>query len=215
MTDLYRILNLLPAAATDEIRVGYDRERARIIAEAEDPDDAAQQLAALDEAYATLSEPSRRAAYDRSRTLDDSGALLPIRQPTPTMTSQVPAAPIVQQSCPHCGALNPVQATMCSQCGKQVSRPCPVCAQPVVLGQTVCTRCNTFIPEYDQRRFAEGLATTQRVQNERAESDAKAEVIGEAYQSTARRGAIFWTILLLILCIVAAVAIAVFKYAAQ
>lgn len=215
MTDLYRVLNLLPTATADDIRAGYARERARIIAEIEDPGDAAQQLATLDESYATLSEAGRRAAHDRSRAPEESGALIPIPQPAPIVTPQVLAAPIVQQPCPHCEALNPVQATMCSQCGKQISRPCPVCAQPVILGRTVCTRCNTFIPEYDQRRFAEGLVTAQRVQNERVESDAKAEIIGEAYQSAARRGAIFWTILLLALCIVAALAVIVFNYTAQ
>lgn len=215
MTDLYRVLNLLPTATAQEIQAGYARERARTIAEIEDPDEAARCLAALDEAYATLSDASRRVAYDQSRASKASEALIPAQLPTPIAAPQAPATPVAQQPCPHCGALNPVQATMCGQCKRQVSRPCPVCGQPVILGQVVCPRCNTFIPEYDQRRFAEGLATAQRVQNERTESDAKAEVIGKAYQAAAKRGMVFWTILLLVLCIVTVLAVAVFNYAAQ
>lgn len=213
--DLYRVLNLLPTATAEEIQAGYARERARTIAEIEDPDEAARCLAALEEAYATLSDASRRAAYDQSHASKASEALIPVGQPASIVMPQAPATPIAQQPCPHCGALNPVQATMCGQCKRQISRPCPVCGQPVILGQVVCPRCNTFIPEYDQRRFAQGLATAQRVQNERAESDARAEVIGKAYQSAAKRGMVFWAILLLVLCIVTALAVAVFNYAAQ
>jgi hypothetical protein len=215
MTDLYRVLNLLPTATANEIQAAYARERARVNAEIQDPDEAARRRAALDEAYATLSDTSKRAAYDQSLSSNASEALIQAQPPAPSVAPQTPAIPIAQQPCPHCGALNPVQATLCIQCRKQISRPCPVCGRPVLLGQVICARCNTFIPEYDQRRFAEGLAMAERVQNERAESDARAEVIGKAYQTAAKQGVIFWAILLLVFCIVTALAVAVFNYAAQ
>jgi len=117
--------------------------------------------------------------------------------------------------CPHCGASNPEQATTCGRCGGQMSRSCPVCGQPVLLGQTACVRCGTFVPEYDQRRFAEGVATEQRVQHERIESDARAEVVGEVYQATAKRGAVFLTLMVVFLCILAVLAVNVFSRFAQ
>ncbi len=198
MAELYKTLNLLPTARPEEIRAAHARERERLLADnATDREEIAEQLLAVDEAYATLSDPNRRAAYDRSLGIGSAGgALVLATQPTAVVAPQAPPAPIVQQACPQCGALNPIQATMCSECGKQVSRPCPTCGRPVVLGQTVCSRCNTFIPEYDQRRFAEGVAAEQRVQQVRIESDVRVQSLEATHRVQAVQGVIFWLVVL-------------------
>ena len=196
MADLYQTLNVPSTATTAEIQSAYHRERARIMADepaGEAP--TADRLATLDEAYATLTDATRRMAYDRSVGDNAIGtALVAASSPAAIVVPQTPAAPVLQQPCPHCGALNPLQATMCLQCGQQVSRPCPNCGQPVVLSQTVCARCNTFIPEYDQRRFGEAIKVEQQTQQVRQESEIRVEALEAGHQVRAQQGAIFWLI---------------------
>ncbi len=198
MADLYQTLGVLPTAMPDEITTAYARERARLIAqeaaaEAGNPG-AAGQLQALDEAYATLSDASRRAAYDRSAGGGSSpGALIVSTQPNAIVVPQTPV-PVVQQACPHCGALNPVQATMCSQCGQQVSRSCPNCGQPVLLNQTVCPRCNTVLKEYDLRRYAEAVVVEKYVNEDRSASEARVQAAEAVHRVRAVQGMFFWLV---------------------
>jgi hypothetical protein len=194
MTNLYQLLSVSSVANTAEIQAAYNRERARIMADEPAGEvQTAEQLAVLDEAYATLVDPARRAAYDQSIGSSSMGtALTAAVQSTTIIVPPTPPTPILKQQCPHCGALNPIQATMCEQCGQQVSRPCPNCGQPTILGQTVCSRCHTYIPEYDQRRFAEAVKVGQQTQQVRQESEIRLEALEASHKASSRQGMIFW-----------------------
>jgi ribosomal protein L40E len=193
MADPYQILNLHLTATPAEVQAAYARERAKLLADSPPGEEqTAQQLQAVDDAYATLIEPTRRAAYDQSAS--NKLALATTSQPNAIVIPSSSPNPILQQACPHCGALNPIQATMCLQCGQQVSRPCPNCSYSVLLNQTVCPRCNTFIPEYDQRRFAEGISVERKTQQERIESEIRVQTLEEGHRVRAGQGAIFWLV---------------------
>ena len=73
-----------------------------------------------------------------------------------------------------------------------MTRPCPNCGQPGELNKKVCARCQTFIPEYDQRNYAQAVAVAQQTQQERREAAAKHQVLVNAQRAMARQGAIFW-----------------------
>lgn len=203
MTNFYQVLKIEATATSDEIKAAYARERANRIAQAGANDlGIDEELRTLDEAYATLSESGRRAAYDRSLRQDSTTMelTLPGQPAAPVILADAPVAQI-RQSCPHCGAPNPIQATICIECGRQTTRPCPKCGQAVVLGQTVCPRCETFIPEYDQRRFAEAYAVKQQVESERRETDARTVVADRVYSARIWMGTFFW-VFVIGLCIV-------------
>ncbi len=197
MTNYYQILNLQPTATTTEIKAAYNRERARFLSndEIDSEEQVAVQLKAMEEAYATLVDPNQRTTYDRSLGPDISTRSLVVAdQPTSIVLPETPSAPIVQQPCPHCGELNPTQATMCGKCGGQLSRPCSQCGQAVLLGQTVCVRCNTIVPEYDQRRFAEAVVTEKRTGEERGASEIRVETLETTHTVNRKSGIIFWLV---------------------
>jgi ribosomal protein L40E len=195
MANYYELLNLQPIATVAEIKEAYLRERARLASESDD-DKAQEQLKELDTAYAVLVDPNQRAAYDRTLNIGTQSQALVLTQAPLPATVVTPQVPMPQQACPHCGALNPIKATICAECGKQISRPCPQCGQQVIMGQTVCSRCNTFLPEYDQQRFADAIATEQQVQEERREAQSRYDTMLVADHARINLGIIFWGVAL-------------------
>lgn len=202
MEDLYRLLGLMPTATPVEIRDAYGRKRAELIEGAAEAEDGhASELASLDEAYMTLIDPGRRALYDRSLTdATDRNYIVPARDPTTIVAAETPSIPVVQKRCPHCGALNPDKATVCRECGQQMSRPCPHCGSPVSLSDDVCSRCETVLAEYDKRRFTEATVVQQRVREERAASRLRVEALEEVHAEGRREGVVFWAVVIA-LCI--------------
>lgn len=67
---LYDLLEVSPTASQDSIAVSYRRLHAKFaeLQSGSDNEDATNQLIALREAYSTLSNPERRAAYDEKLT---------------------------------------------------------------------------------------------------------------------------------------------------
>lgn len=50
--------------------------------------------------------------------------------------------------CPHCQAVNPPEASYCSNCGRELPEVCPVCAHPVPPGARFCPNCgHRFVPD--------------------------------------------------------------------
>lgn len=194
MTDHYKRLELTPTATQKEIRAAHAKLRAEWQELARKGDEqASEQLRLLDEAYATLADRNRRAAYDRSlRNRTPGGALALTTQSASIVVPDSPPVTMLERPCLHCGKLNPIQVTICQHCGQQVARPCPQCGQPVPLRQAVCPRCNIPIQEYDQHRFAEATLVEQRVQHERHESKSRHQALEAMHKAMHRQGAIFW-----------------------
>ena len=140
MSDHHQVLNILPGASLDEIQQAYTRERSKLkdLAAAGD-ENANARLQALDEAYKALAareqgvdEPASQATTPAEEPGPETAAL--VAQSASSLALQTPPEPVAQRACPHCGALNPVQATACSACNTQITHPCPQCGQPVELG---------------------------------------------------------------------------------
>lgn len=214
MDNLYRALEVLPTATPDEIKEAYSRLRAKFMAsEMENPELTAK-LSELEAAYAILSDPSERTNYDRSLGSVNSStqtALTVLDQPATILRPEV-ATPLVQQPCPYCGVPNPIQATMCRQCGQQISRPCPNCGHTVQLGQTVCPRCNTLLSEYDQRRLAQSLIVEHKTQTERLEGESKVQALEAGHRVRAAQGVVFWIIVALGCIALTVVPFLIFNY---
>lgn len=198
MANYYETLNLHPTATPAEIKEAYLRERARVTSETNDENQAQQQLKDLDDAYAVLVDPTQRMAYDRTLNIGTLNQALVLSQSPLPATIITPQVPIPQQACPHCGALNPIKATMCLTCGKQISRPCPNCGQQILLNQTVCPRCNTFIIEYDKQRFADAKATEQQVTEVRQEAQVRYDAMLDADRARISFGMVFWVVAFLL-----------------
>lgn len=197
MKNHYKLLNILTTATPEEIKEAYARTRAKWIASDLPEEEVSAALATLDEAYAILSDPGERTNYDRSISASADAAeptALTLLERPATIVRPESLTPLVQQLCPYCDTPNPVQATMCLQCGKQISRPCPNCGQAVMLNQSVCSRCNTFVPEYDQRRMTQAMIVEQKTQAERTESEAKVQALESGHRVRAVQGVIFWVL---------------------
>ena len=214
MDTLYHTLNLNPTASQDEIKDAYSRLRAQLMASDLKDTELAPRLSELETADVVLSDPNERANYDRSLNSSSSNlqtSITVLDQPATILRPEV-ATPLVQQPCPYCGAPNPIQATICSQCGQQISRPCPNCGHSVQLGQSVCPRCSTLLSEYDQRRLAQSLIVEHKTQTERLESESKVQALEAGHRVRATQGVVFWIIVGLGCIVLTAVPFLIINY---
>lgn len=207
MPSYYEILRVSPTATDEAIREAYAQMRAAYQGQTgTGPDQQALRL--LDAAYATLSDPASRKDYDRTL---DSGATIRLPQPLarpaapqplvparPTALAPAPsvlgAAEATPRTCPHCGQQSPAQANFCAHCRRQIANPCPGCGQLVTLGQPICLRCETVVPEYHKERFEQGEQTARQIAYSRAETDARARTGEVVYAAQVRATVIFWSI---------------------
>lgn len=200
----YARLGVLPTSTTHEIVTAYKQKRAEWVALADQGDEQApEQLRLLDGAYATLADSNLRVAYDRSlRGQEASNALVIAANPDSVTVPNTTNVPTLVRLCPHpdCGALNPIQLSICQKCGRQISRPCPQCGQPVPLGQPICLRCNTPAQEYDQRRFVQATQVEQQVQHERREEESRNRTL-EAFNMMLRQQAVVFWIAVVVACV--------------
>jgi curved DNA-binding protein CbpA len=78
--DYYELLQIKPEASTEEIHKVYRDLAMRYHPDRNPTSDAASRMAAINEAYSVLGEPSRRRCYDQGRTkgrsLDIAGPIL-------------------------------------------------------------------------------------------------------------------------------------------
>ncbi|MCL4299596.1 MAG: DnaJ domain-containing protein [Anaerolineae bacterium] len=192
----YQLLNLSPTATTEEIKAAYNRERAHLlVTEAESGNHVNEQLNRLDEAYTTLTDAERRIDYDRSLGIDTPAQAIAVtEQPTGIVTYSPPQISTGQQTCPHCGSMNLIQANTCEKCGGQIARPCPQCGQRVMLSQKICSRCNTLISEYDERRFTEAVTLEKHIQEERRIAEARVVALEASHMINRRAGIVFWLV---------------------
>ncbi len=72
--DYYAVLQVHPAADREVIRAAYRRLAAKYHPDVSTLPDAADKMRQLNEAYEVLSDPDRRAVYDRSRGVTGTAA---------------------------------------------------------------------------------------------------------------------------------------------
>lgn len=181
-----QILGVSPADTIDAIRAAYLKRRAEITT-AHDETLAGQHLDELEEAYTYLVNALRNGEQQSSSNalaLQMGTGLPALQQQTPTVSETI--------TCPNCGFANPGNARMCVRCGAQVTRSCPNCGNKITLDQVVCNRCGCVINEYNQNRFAQGLATEQRIQEDRQTSEARTAVYNEVFEQENSQACVFW-----------------------
>lgn len=213
MLSYYDILGVTPTATDATISAAYTQARAVQQSQTGvDPTQNAAALQILDAAYATLSDPDRRAAYDRTLNGDATVRLpqlatgsAPLARPAGPQP-QAPAQPMTfapapsvlstpeapSLTCPHCGQQNPAQAGFCMVCRRQIANPCPVCGHQVMLSILACPRCATIVPEYHKERFEQGEQTARRITQRRAEEDTHARRQDRIYSAQIVGTTVFW-----------------------
>ncbi len=198
--DYYEHLGIPITATLEEIKSAYLHKRAELQSSEVDEPQRETQLQGLDKAYSVLIDAAQNTATHSPEPESSGGTVLALKKTGGDLTlSQIPQ-PKLQRPCPHCGALNPIQATMCLTCGQQMARPCPACGQLVLLTDPVCPRCDTVIPEYDRRRFAEAEIIQKQVTDERRTSSARVDALETIHRINARLGVVFWLIVIM-LCV--------------
>jgi len=138
--DYYEILEVHPKASPEVITRAYRLLAARYHPDAHPPETRAQaeeRMKLLNQAYHVLSDPGRRAEYDRRRK-DGSATQAEIAyRPPPEAAPKTPPRPAVSPI-PYC-AYHPGMpfAAFCHECGK------PICGACVSLshGQPFCAQC--------------------------------------------------------------------------
>jgi len=164
MANYYELLKVAPSASAQEISNAFDTqyEQWRRLVTHHDPNvvnQANQAIQLLEQIRATLSDPTKRAAYDEGIGLRSVGGLVDpsaiLNMPSVTMTppaprqmpvaaqpaAVVPAAPALW-TCPQCKKENPPNTRFCFSCGTQLVRACPECGQETSLVATgFCGNC--------------------------------------------------------------------------
>lgn len=196
--DYYEYLGISAAATLEEIKSAYLTKRAQLQSAEMDDQPRAEQLRSLDKAYALLIETAQNAEASQVAPAATNSTALTLKETAGALSLPQPPQPKPQRPCPHCGALNPVQATMCQGCGQQMARPCPACGQIISLIETVCPRCDAVIAEYDQRRFVEAEVVQKQVTDERRASRTRVDALEAIHRLNARLGILFWFIVVML-----------------
>lgn len=205
MNSLQMILGLSENTATDEILAAYNSNHAELISRQNAGEDVSTYLQQLEMAY---TEWENASIQDLSRAIISFGnEELQSRPSTPAgLFSQEEGPATEQRLCLGCGAVNPVQASICINCGRQISRSCPKCGFLIDLEQIICPRCGITVREYDQRRFAEGTMSIESIQKERDENFVRVKNLEAGHNTRAGLGVVFWVVVIIVslfLCILA------------
>jgi curved DNA-binding protein CbpA len=124
--NLYRMLHVQPDAPVEVLRAAY---RALMARHHPDRGGGHEHAALLNEAWAVLGDPARRAAYDAKRLRSGSRAHAgaearsapPPPRPPPREAPRDPVPPD-GRGCPFCGAANPPGTLACQRCTAPLSR---------------------------------------------------------------------------------------------
>src|SRR5438552_584955 len=117
--DLYQVLQVDPSADGEVLEAAYRRLARKYHPDVSSAPDAEARMRELNDAYATLRDPARRAAYDRGRA--------PARPPEPRATTATTArARPVRPARPRPGAPRPRARRARPPVGRRRRLPCPV-----------------------------------------------------------------------------------------
>jgi YD repeat-containing protein len=169
MPTYYEILNVPTTASAAEIQTAHEQQynKWRRLVTHHDPNvvnQANQALQALETIRATLTDPSKRSAYDAGIGLGNVGGLAdpeavlgmssPRRATPPlpkTSSAPVAGAPSLW-TCPKCGTDNPEHTQYCFKCATQLVRECPSCKNMSSLISTgICGKCGTHFETFVKR----------------------------------------------------------------
>jgi curved DNA-binding protein CbpA len=153
MKDYYETLGVPPNASLEEIKRQF-----RYLVQAHHPDkfksdvhkaQATEEIKKINEAYQVLSDPLRRAEYDRQRERASGRSAKP-KPPKPEASNS--QRPPVIITCPSCGQVNNATEIYCQRCAHQLSgsRLCPHCNRSVPVNAWYCTNCGRKLQILEQ-----------------------------------------------------------------
>lgn len=152
----------------------------------------------LMEMYAILVDPVLRAQYDEK--LEDSRRASNF--PIVVGREMEPNALSVDSNwiyCMECNAKNPVQASVCQNCGAQISIDCPKCGYKLAMNQATCPRCHTLVSEYHQKSYAGAKFVENRVVEERRASEDRINALEQDHSIRRMFGVFFWLVVFVLL----------------
>lgn len=115
------------------------------------------------------------------------------------------ATPLVQRTCPHCGAQNHASMSRCQQCGQLLPRYCQRCGFKMAIHDEVCPRCRSAgdgVVEINQRSANDMIA---RIMSERYKIDEQVKENDAINRAAAQARLTFWILLTITLVSVTAV----------
>jgi hypothetical protein len=135
-SDWYEILQVSPNAEPEVVRAAYERLTEKLRPEAGSIPGVAERQQLLDEAFAILSDPTRRAEYDLTRGSATATAVT-LPAPTPSPVPTTPTSRIVE--CPRDPGVE--TALRCSRCDTPI---CPRCLVQTPVGAR-CRDCARIV----------------------------------------------------------------------
>lgn len=136
-SDWYEILQVSPNAEPEVVRAAYERLSEKNRPEADSSPSATERQQLLDEAFAILSDPARRAEYDLTRTTVATAAAVAPPAPVPSQVPTTPTSRIVE--CPRDPGVE--TALRCSRCDTPI---CPRCLVQTPVGAR-CRDCARIV----------------------------------------------------------------------
>ena len=197
MVNHFDLLDISSDATKDQIDIAYTKKKGEIIATEENGEKRQELLEELDVAYQGVTKKTALAVTGEPQTqreidpaLEFLDTLVHPLHNDPDVTATIP--------CIFCGSPNPASATICTECGKQISRRCPNCGKLLRVDREVCTRCNTIILEYNQDRLRTVKNTEETISRERAESEIRVDSLEARHRKRALYGFVFWSVVVLV-----------------
>jgi hypothetical protein len=202
MSNYYELLKIQPTVSIAEIESAYDEQynQWRRLVTHHDPtvvEESNRALRTLEQIRATLTDPTKRAAYDAGigiggsiGGLADPAAVLKRAQMVspmpPTLHQQVPVGqtqmPVNAWACPRCLTSNIVGTHFCKSCGQEIGRACPNCGQLIEAAVQYCTECGADIKAVEREKQAKEELERQRqsaYERENAERQSALSVVNK------------------------------------
>lgn len=198
MADNFLVLGISQDANPEQIQEAFARKRAELIASIEDDRIREESITELQKAYDEIRKKKNLALFDEeipNRKID------PLLRMVNNLNAPVynESSLFAATSCLFCGSKNPIEAQICTACGKQISRPCPKCGKILRIDTLVCPRCNTIIRIYNQTRLIESEHLKEVKESEREKDKIRVNALEEHHKQRAIYGFVFWFIVILVL----------------
>ncbi len=190
MMNYYEALKVQPTATVTEIEAALELQynQWRRLVTHHDPtvaNQANQALQTLEQIRSTLTDSTRRVAYDASLTsggtaggLADpavadaprTASFAPFAPPPPKASTSQPPASAVQRIdawlCPKCQTANAIGTRFCKSCGQALSQDCPKCGQLIEAKIEFCPECGVNVAGYRRELQQQELEQQRQLQAE-------------------------------------------------
>jgi len=200
------ILGVTENISVEKLQEIFNNKKAGLLSKDFSGLDVSVELDALEDAFNTIYKEIKEKGDSSNSLVTQQAIHENVIQATNFAWNDKQVKPLLSAICPQCGGLIPEGAVVCDLCQTQIARPCPSCGNIIRLDARVCKRCGTPIQEFDRKRFANALATEQRINQERVEEEINNKEIEAGNSRFIARGVLIWSIIVMIIigfCVIA------------